>query len=225
MASQDMVERIRAERELSQLNESAGAPRRRSHGATEKTNQASRPRSRVRHRVEKALRESHERTSAVFETASGRHHQHGCREAGSSNSTRRPSGYSGIRGRRDRADAGHTIVPPALRERHRRRARALSCERRSNAVGQPHRSPGLRADGTLVDLELAINRMPGDGPPMFAAFVRDISERTRAAEKLKESQARFQTLAESLPHLVWTCDPDGWCDYPEPAVGRIHRAP
>lgn len=32
-------------------------------------------------------------------------------------------------------------------------------------------------------------------------------------EELRASQERFQTLAESLPQLVWTCGPDGRCDY------------
>jgi PAS domain S-box-containing protein len=42
---------------------------------------------------------------------------------------------------------------------------------------------------------------------------RDISTIRAAQESLRESHARYQTLAESLPQLVWTCRPDGWCDY------------
>lgn len=41
----------------------------------------------------------------------------------------------------------------------------------------------------------------------------DVTERRNAADAARESQGRYQTLAESLPHLVWTCNPDGWCDY------------
>ncbi|MEY4545502.1 MAG: hypothetical protein RL685_1697 [Pseudomonadota bacterium] len=41
----------------------------------------------------------------------------------------------------------------------------------------------------------------------------DITERRSSADAVRESQVRYQTLAESLPHLVWTCNPDGWCDY------------
>lgn len=32
-------------------------------------------------------------------------------------------------------------------------------------------------------------------------------------EELRASQQRFQTLAESLPQLVWSCTPEGRCDY------------
>src|SRR5687767_1224262 len=38
-------------------------------------------------------------------------------------------------------------------------------------------------------------------------------ELRRANEALVESQQHYQALAESLPHLVWTCRPDGYCDY------------
>jgi PAS domain S-box-containing protein len=43
-----------------------------------------------------------------------------------------------------------------------------------------------------------------------AERTRDLNERTR---DLEESQRHYQALAESLPHLVWTCRPDGYCDF------------
>jgi PAS domain S-box-containing protein len=44
-------------------------------------------------------------------------------------------------------------------------------------------------------------------------LLRDISRRERAEMALRESEDRFRTLTESLPHLVWTSRPDGFCDY------------
>src|SRR5262249_35194592 len=32
-------------------------------------------------------------------------------------------------------------------------------------------------------------------------------------EALREGEARFRQLAESLPQLIWTCGPNGSCDY------------
>ncbi len=32
-------------------------------------------------------------------------------------------------------------------------------------------------------------------------------------QALRDSERRFRQLAESLPQLVWTCRPDGYCDY------------
>jgi PAS domain S-box-containing protein len=70
--------------------------------------------------------------------------------------------------------------------------------------------------------------------------VRDqLAELERRAKALRDSETRYRTLAETLPQLVWTCLPDGSCDYlsrqwidytgiPEPAqlgehwIGALH---
>ncbi|HEV8395123.1 MAG TPA: PAS domain-containing protein [Vicinamibacterales bacterium] len=41
----------------------------------------------------------------------------------------------------------------------------------------------------------------------------DISDRKRIESALLESRRHYQALAEALPHLVWTCRADGYCDY------------
>jgi len=41
----------------------------------------------------------------------------------------------------------------------------------------------------------------------------DITSMKKAKDELDESEARFRAIAESLPQLVWTCLPDGSCDY------------
>ncbi len=50
----------------------------------------------------------------------------------------------------------------------------------------------------------------------FSGFIGtciDITEHRETVEQLRESRARFKTLAESLPQMVWTCLRDGYCDY------------
>jgi PAS domain S-box-containing protein len=46
----------------------------------------------------------------------------------------------------------------------------------------------------------------------------DIDDRRRAEEALRASEQRFRFLAESIPHLVWTCRPDGTVDYASPRL-------
>jgi PAS domain S-box-containing protein len=53
----------------------------------------------------------------------------------------------------------------------------------------------------------------------FAGYIGsciDITENKEALLALKASQEQYRTLAESLPHLVWTCAANGLCDYLSP---------
>jgi PAS domain S-box-containing protein len=95
---------------------------------------------------------------------------------------------------RDMADL---IVPPELRERHRRglarylaTAEAVVLDRRLEITGQ-------RADGTTFPVELTITRIDVPGPPTFTGYLRDITERKAADAELRASRARIVEAADA----------------------------
>ena len=47
----------------------------------------------------------------------------------------------------------------------------------------------------------------------FTGVVVDVTVQHDAAEALSASEARFRTLADSMPQMVWSTTPDGRCDY------------
>jgi PAS domain S-box-containing protein len=47
-------------------------------------------------------------------------------------------------------------------------------------------------------------------------YFRDITDRKEAEIALEDREARFRTLAEAIPQLVWSARPDGYCDYLNP---------
>ena len=53
---------------------------------------------------------------------------------------------------------------------------------------------------------------PGERPQSILLSLEDCTDR-KQLETLKENESRFRTLAETLPQLVWSCPPDGKCDY------------
>lgn len=46
-----------------------------------------------------------------------------------------------------------------------------------------------------------------------AGTTRDISDLKVAEDALKQSEVQFRTLTQSLPQLIWTASPDGYCDF------------
>jgi PAS domain S-box-containing protein len=51
------------------------------------------------------------------------------------------------------------------------------------------------------------------GKRLVLQTCRDVSDRKRAEEALRESEARFRHLADAMPQIVWTAQPDGCVDY------------
>jgi PAS domain S-box-containing protein len=93
------------------------------------------------------------------------------------------------------------IVPPALRDAHRRGV-ARYLEGGSTAVAyHPLLLDGMRADGSEFPVEVVITRADLPGAPLFCGYLRDITER-RAREsdqrRLVEEQAALRRVATAV---------------------------
>jgi hypothetical protein len=80
------------------------------------------------------------------------------------------------------------IIPPALRERHRRGLSHYLETGEGPVLGKRIEITALRADGTEFPVELTVTRVPGGDPPLFTGFVRDLAERRELEEQLRQSQ-------------------------------------
>jgi PAS domain S-box-containing protein len=74
------------------------------------------------------------------------------------------------------------IIPATWRDRHRKGLARYLATGDAAVLGKRVDLTGLRADGSEVAVEVSITRMPGEGPPSFSGFVRDITERRTAEE-------------------------------------------
>jgi PAS domain S-box-containing protein len=102
--------------------------------------------------------------------------------------------------RRDEVLGKHladVIIPPSLRENHRQGFARYLATSEARVLGKRMEMTAVRADGGEFPVELAITRIPLEGPPSFTGHLRDITERKRAEQELRRSQA-FLAEAQHL---------------------------
>ena len=80
------------------------------------------------------------------------------------------------------------IMPERYREAHYRGIQHYLATGEAPVLGRRIELTGLRRDGTEFPLELAINRIPLEGNPVFEAFLRDITARKDSERELREAK-------------------------------------
>jgi PAS domain S-box-containing protein len=86
--------------------------------------------------------------------------------------------------------------------------------------------PALRKSGEEIYVELSLIPIEpvyeADGDDRFVlAIARDITERKRAGEALKENERRFRSLIQNASDVITILDPDGIIRYESPSVERV----
>lgn len=89
------------------------------------------------------------------------------------------------------------IVPPSLQERHRAGVARFVATGEGTVLGKRLDLPALRADGTEFPVELTITHISTEGPPLFTAYVRDISDQKRTEQHRNLRLAVTQALNEA----------------------------
>jgi PAS domain S-box-containing protein len=86
-------------------------------------------------------------------------------------------------------DLAAIIVPPSMREKHQRGLTRHLVTGEAKVIGRRVEMTAMRANGSEFPVELAISRIPLDGPPSFTGYLRDITERKQWEEELRRSEA------------------------------------
>ena len=88
------------------------------------------------------------------------------------------------------------IIPPSLRERHRRGLAHYLSTAEGTVLGKRIEITAMRADRSEFPAELIVSRSSMDGPPTFTGFIRDISGRKHAEEQIQRNLERIRALHE-----------------------------
>jgi two-component system, chemotaxis family, CheB/CheR fusion protein len=97
------------------------------------------------------------------------------------------------------------IIPPAFRERHRAGLRHYLETGHGPVLGKRFEVTAIRADGSEILVELAITALRHGGEPVFTAYLRDITDRTRG----EEASWRLAAIVESSDDAIISKDLNG----------------
>jgi PAS domain S-box-containing protein len=102
------------------------------------------------------------------------------------------------------------IVPETLVESSREHTRQLKQGGRVEVETVRRRKDGSEVYVSL--LAVPVTTTSGEQVVNYAIY-RDITERKRSEERLRESEARFQAMADTAPVMIWMTGTDGLCNY------------
>jgi PAS domain S-box-containing protein len=108
------------------------------------------------------------------------------------------------------------IIPPPLRAAHAAGLARYLASGEGQALDRRIELTGMRADESEFSVELTITRLPGEDPPHFIGYVRDITARKvleeqwrTSAHEAAERASQLEAIVEAMADAVLVSDRDG----------------
>ncbi len=93
------------------------------------------------------------------------------------------------------------LMPHYLREVHRSALERYLETGRRHLNWERTEVSGLHKSGREISIELSLSESFGNGRPVFTGFARDVTQRKRAEDALRQSEARLTAEADALAKL------------------------
>jgi PAS domain S-box-containing protein len=110
------------------------------------------------------------------------------------------------------------IIPPRLRESHRAGLARYVRTGVGTVLGRRLELTGARADGTEFPVEVSIARIGVQDPPMFAGYLRDLTESKEAEASLERLAAIVEHSTDALIAVTTSGEIVAW----NPAAERLY---
>ena len=91
------------------------------------------------------------------------------------------------------------LLPEVMRHRHERHRRRYAGHPAPRPMGRGLDLRARRADGSEFPVDISLSPLPSQQKTLFAAAVRDVSDRAEADARLRDSEARFRAVFEHAP--------------------------
>src|SRR5258708_10982221 len=105
------------------------------------------------------------------------------------------------------------LMPEMMRKLHENGFKRYLATGKRHLNWQGVELTALRKNGQEFPVEVSFGELTSDGHKVFTGFIRDISERKQAEDKLRASERTLRQLTETIPQMLWSAEADGAIDY------------
>lgn len=105
------------------------------------------------------------------------------------------------------------LMPEYMRDLHNNGFRRYLATGQRHINWQGTELTALRKDGQEFPVEVSFGELTRNGHKVFTGFIRDVSKRKQAEEKVRASERSLRELTETIPQMLWSAEADGAINY------------